>query len=221
MRWPRWDGGGRGCPAGGRPACWRRPGCWSRCRSRAPLFLHGSRTTVVAGHDAVVRPSLDGWATLDLGPYLPNVRYPTGGRLGARIDLGKTTADSYPALIQRYAFIASQPEGADPQGPGHADRPGGRQRRSTARCSGWPRPAVVLLVGRRRWGELRAAVTVRRARGRRAGGGAGASAGRRAPLGPRTTSPVEQDTWQPLRRGAARACRCPTRPGRCRSSRGW
>src|SRR3954470_14073703 len=74
------------------------------------LFLNGSRTVVLAGHDAVVRPSLDGWATLDLGPYLPDLRYPTGGRLGARIDLGKTTADSYAALVRRYGFIASRPE---------------------------------------------------------------------------------------------------------------
>ena len=75
------------------------------------LFLNGSRTTVVAGHDAVVSPTLDGYATLDLGPYLPNFRYPSGGAVGAHIDLGKTTADSFSALIQRYAFIASRPDG--------------------------------------------------------------------------------------------------------------
>src|SRR4051794_37043719 len=74
------------------------------------LFLNGSRPIVVAGHDAIVAPSLDGWATLDLGPYLPSLRYPTGSRLGAHIELGKTAVGSYDVLIQRYAFIASQPE---------------------------------------------------------------------------------------------------------------
>jgi hypothetical protein len=127
----------------------------------AVLFLTGSRTTVVAGHDAVVRPSLDGYATVDLGPYLPNFRYPSGGRVGARIDLGKTTADSYSALIQRYAFLASRPEG--------------QIRKVTASLTdlavdsavdgalvGLLAPAVVLLVGRRRWAEVRRGVTVRR-----------------------------------------------------------
>src|SRR6187399_530048 len=111
MRWPRWEVRGWRLPG------WRQTGllvaAWALVAVpvTGALFLHGSRTTVLAGHDAVVRPSLDGYATLDLGPYLPNLRYPTGGRLGAGIDLGKTTADSYPALLQRYAFIASQPEG--------------------------------------------------------------------------------------------------------------
>lgn len=75
------------------------------------IFTQGSRDTVLASHDAVVRATFDGYATLGLGPYLPDFRYPTGGPVGAHIDLGKTTADSYQELIQRYAFIASQPEG--------------------------------------------------------------------------------------------------------------
>jgi hypothetical protein len=127
----------------------------------AVLFLTGSRATVVAGHDAVVRPGLDGYATLDLGPYLPNFRYPTGGPVGARIDLGKTTADSYSALIQRYAFLASRPEG--------------QIRKVAASLTdlavdsavdgalvGLLAPGVVILVGRRRWAEVRHGVTVRR-----------------------------------------------------------
>jgi hypothetical protein len=75
------------------------------------IFLHSSTATVLASHDAVVSPTLDGYATLDLGPYLPNLRYPSGSRLGAQIDLGKTNLTTYEALIQRYAFIGSQPEG--------------------------------------------------------------------------------------------------------------
>ena len=73
-------------------------------------FVNSARTTVLAGHEAVVRPSLDGWAVLDLGPFLPSLRYPTDGPVGARIELGRTPLASYEELIQRYAFIASQPE---------------------------------------------------------------------------------------------------------------
>ncbi len=101
------------------------------------LFATGSRDTVVAGHDAVVRPTFDGYATVDLGPYIPRFRLPSGGWLGADIDLGATELQSYDALIERYAFIASQPEGQitkvqasdqrpglGQRGPRRADRPG-------------------------------------------------------------------------------------------------
>ncbi len=159
------------------------------------LFLTGSRATVVAGHDAVVSPTLDGYATLDLGPYLPNFRYPSGGTLGAHIDLGKTTVDSYSALIERYAFIASRPDG--------------QIRKVIATLTdlavdsavdgalvGLAAPVVVLLVGRRRWAEVGRGVTVRRT-----------TAGLAVVLvatvlvarpWDRDGVPVEQDTWQPL-----------------------
>ena len=161
----------------------------------ALLFLTGSRTTVVAGHDAVVRPSLDGYATVDLGPYLPNFRYPSGGTVGARIDLGKTTADSYSALIQRYAFLASRPEG--------------QIRKVAATLTdlavdsavdgalvGLLAPAVVLLVGRRRWAEVRRGVTVRRTAGVLV---VVLVAGTLA-VRPwdRDDEPVQVETWQPL-----------------------
>ena len=109
----------------------------------ATLFLHGSRTTVLAGHDAVVRPTLDGYATLDLGPYLPNLRYPTGSRVGADIDLGARRPDSYEALIQRYAFIASQPEGQIGQGPVDAARPWPSTAWSLGALIGLAGPGVV------------------------------------------------------------------------------
>jgi hypothetical protein len=75
------------------------------------VFLNSSRATVLATHEAEVRPTVDGWAVVDLGPFLPSFRYPAGGRLGAHIQLGKTSATSYDELVQRYAHIASQPEG--------------------------------------------------------------------------------------------------------------
>ena len=119
----------------------------------ALLFLTGSRSTVVAGHDAVVRPTLDGYATLELGPYVPNFRIPTGERIGASIDLGATELKSYDALIQRYAFIASQPEGQV-----------AKVRttildlaRDSALLGGLlalAGPGLVLLVGRERWTQI-------------------------------------------------------------------
>jgi hypothetical protein len=117
------------------------------------LFLTGSRSTVVAGHDAVVQPTLDGYATLDLGPYIPNFRVPTGARLGASIDLGPTELKSYDALIERYAFIASQPEGQV-----------AKVRATVLDLAedsallggllGLAAPGLVLLVGRERWAQI-------------------------------------------------------------------
>jgi hypothetical protein len=75
----------------------------------AAFFLSSAGRTTVASHDAVVRPTVDGWVTVHTGPFLPDVRRPSEGRLGVEITLGKTEAASTDALVQRYAFIASQP----------------------------------------------------------------------------------------------------------------
>lgn len=75
------------------------------------VLVNSSRTTTVASHEAVVSPTLDGWAELDLGPLLPSLRYPTDSTFGAEIDLGKTTLTSYEELVQRYAFLAASPDG--------------------------------------------------------------------------------------------------------------
>lgn len=119
----------------------------------ALLFLTGSRSTVVAGHDAVVSPTLDGYATLDLGPYVPSFRVPSGSRVGAYLDLGATDLDSYDALIRRYAFIASQPEGqiAKVQATLLDLAEDSLLLGSVLGLAG---PGLVLLVGRRRWAEL-------------------------------------------------------------------
>ena len=73
------------------------------------LFTHSHTEMVVASHDAVVRPNLDGHVRLDLGPYLPDLRTTTGGRIGVDIELGKTTADTAAELAERYAAIAAHP----------------------------------------------------------------------------------------------------------------
>ena len=75
------------------------------------IFLNSSRTLVLATHDAELRPSLDGYVVLHTGPVLPDVRQPSGARIGVDITLGKTDATSVDELLQRYAYIASQPEG--------------------------------------------------------------------------------------------------------------
>jgi hypothetical protein len=75
------------------------------------LFMSDSRHTVIAGHDATVSPTHDGYATMDLGAYLPDVRYPTHRILGVEVVVGKTDLDTYEGLLQRYELIGSHPQG--------------------------------------------------------------------------------------------------------------
>lgn len=76
----------------------------------ATFFFTSSATINVASHDAVVRPSLDGYATVHTGPFLPDIRRSTDSRIGVDVVLGKTEAASTEELVSRYAFIASQPD---------------------------------------------------------------------------------------------------------------
>ena len=160
----------------GRAPSWIRPllgrrfllllGIWALLAVPAALtlFVQGSRSTVLAGHDAVVSPSFDGYATLDLGPYLPSLRYPSGSRVGARIDLGKTTAGSYAELIQRYGFIASQP-GAQIRKVEDTLNDLAVDSAVDGAVIGLVGPVLVLLVGPARWREVRRGVTARRTAG--------------------------------------------------------
>ena len=75
------------------------------------LFLVSSRSIVLASHDAVIRPDLGGHVVLHTGPVLPDFRAKTGHRIGVDIRLGKTDAATTQELVQRYAYIASQPQG--------------------------------------------------------------------------------------------------------------
>jgi hypothetical protein len=76
----------------------------------AAFFFSSSAMVTVASHDAVIRPSLDGYVTVHTGPFLPDVRRSTGSTLGVDVVLGKTEASSTEELVSRYAFIASQPD---------------------------------------------------------------------------------------------------------------
>jgi len=77
--------------------------------SWAFLFTHSSTEMVFASHDAVVRPTFDGHVRLDMGPYLPDLRTSSGGRIGVAVEMGKTIATTTPELAQRYAAIAARP----------------------------------------------------------------------------------------------------------------
>jgi predicted phosphodiesterase len=77
------------------------------------VFLHSSRTSTLASHDAVLRPDLGGKVVLRTGPVLPDVRIDSGSRVGVEVTLGKTTADSTEDLVERYALIAGDPEGPE------------------------------------------------------------------------------------------------------------
>ncbi len=76
------------------------------------FFMDADREVVVASHDAVIRPTLDGRVTVRTGPVLPDLRLESGRTLGVEVTLGKTTATTTTELVQRYALIASQPEGS-------------------------------------------------------------------------------------------------------------
>ena len=161
----------------------------------ALIFLTGSRGTVLAGHDAEISPTLDGYATLDLGPYLPNFRVPTGTRLGAAIDLGATDLNSYDALIRRYAFIASQPEGQIAKVRGTvADM--ALDSVVVGGLLGLAAPGLVLLVGKRRWTELADPLPPRLAAGAVTAVVLLASSVVTVRDGKEPA--VEVDTWQPL-----------------------
>jgi hypothetical protein len=75
------------------------------------FFLDSERAAVVAGHDTVIRPTLDGYVVVHTGPVLPDLRVDSGRRIGVDVTLGKTNADTLGELVERYALIGSQPEG--------------------------------------------------------------------------------------------------------------
>lgn len=75
------------------------------------IFLGSSRAVVVASHETTVRPTLTGEIELHTGPLLPDLRVPSGSRVGADLVLGKTQAHTLDELVDRYAFIATQPQG--------------------------------------------------------------------------------------------------------------
>lgn len=76
-----------------------------------PLLLSASRTILVAGHEARVSPISSSYAVVRTGPVLPDVRFPVDAPVGVEIWLGGTQAADTSELMQRYAVLASHPQG--------------------------------------------------------------------------------------------------------------
>lgn len=75
------------------------------------IFAGSERTVDLASHEATISPDFSGDVVLRTGPVLPDLRAPSGSRLGLEIELGKSDTTSLQELTARYAAIASQPEG--------------------------------------------------------------------------------------------------------------
>lgn len=158
-------------------------------------FLDSSRQTVVAGHEAVVSPTLDGWAVVHLGPFLPGLRHPTPGPIGVSVELGRTPLTSYGELGQRYAFIAAQPEGQIAK-VGDLVRDMAIEAAVVGALVGLVPLGVWLLLGPRRRRELVA--TRQRAVTTAAVGGLVVAVAGLGMVRPWQGSPTTPETWSPL-----------------------
>ncbi|MFD7157101.1 metallophosphoesterase [Kribbella sp. NPDC059898] len=76
-------------------------------------FVNDSERVTIGAHAAVVSPTFDGHATVDLGAVLPRFRLASSDPLGigVYIDVQETDAANLTDLINRDALIAAQPEG--------------------------------------------------------------------------------------------------------------
>jgi predicted phosphodiesterase len=76
-------------------------------------FIHSERAIVIGAHDATVQPTFDGYARIDFGTLIPQVRLPAGAPFGIGIDvrLGDSEVSDLEQLVARDAVIASQPQG--------------------------------------------------------------------------------------------------------------
>jgi len=76
-------------------------------------FIHSERSIVIGAHDATVQPNVDGYARIDFGTLIPQIRLPSEAPLGLGVDirLGDSEVSELNQLIARDAVIASQPQG--------------------------------------------------------------------------------------------------------------
>lgn len=76
-------------------------------------FLTDSRPVTVGAHSGQVGPTVDGWATLDLGGVLPALRIDAGlpMSLGVRLDVTATEVGTLEEVVRSDAVIASAPAG--------------------------------------------------------------------------------------------------------------
>jgi predicted phosphodiesterase len=76
-------------------------------------FVHSERAITLGAHDSTVRPTFDGFARIDSGTLIPEIRLPAGAPAGIGVDirLGDSEVTDIESLVARDAVIASQPEG--------------------------------------------------------------------------------------------------------------
>ena len=76
-------------------------------------FIHSEREVVIGAHDATVQPSFSGYARIDFGTLIPQIRLPAGAPLGLGVDirLGDSEITNLDQLVARDAAIAAQPQG--------------------------------------------------------------------------------------------------------------
>lgn len=76
-------------------------------------FVHSERAIVIGAHEATVQPNLNGYARIDFGTLIPQMRLPAEAPLGIGVDirLGDSEVTELNQLIARDAVIASQPQG--------------------------------------------------------------------------------------------------------------
>lgn len=76
-------------------------------------FVHSERSIVIGAHDATVQPNFDGYARIDFGTLIPQIRLPAEAPFGIGLDirLGDSEVTELNQLIARDAVIASQPQG--------------------------------------------------------------------------------------------------------------
>lgn len=108
-----------------------------------------------------MQPTLSRHVVVRTGPVLPDLRVDTSAPIGVDIRLGKTEARSTEELVDRYAYIASSPEGAEARvREAVVDMAGAAALRGTA--IGAVPVLVWVLVGSRRRRELLRSVPSRR-----------------------------------------------------------
>ncbi|AWB93847.1 metallophosphoesterase family protein [Aeromicrobium chenweiae] len=76
-------------------------------------FVHSEREIVIGAHEATVHPTFDGYARIDFGTLIPQIRVPAETPLGIGVDirLGDSEVTELNQLVARDAVIASQPQG--------------------------------------------------------------------------------------------------------------
>lgn len=76
-------------------------------------FIHSERKVVIGAHDATVQPTFSGYARIDFGTLVPQIRLPAEAPLGLGVDirLGDSEITNLEQLVARDAAIAAQPQG--------------------------------------------------------------------------------------------------------------